>query len=60
MAIKGTLPLASRKQEYIDGLGNTRKWVNHTTCQQDRIVIAPEIAERNVCDPPEDYNSEGS
>jgi len=32
MSTKGTLPLASKKQEYIDGLGNAHEWTNADTC----------------------------
>jgi len=33
------LPLASKKQEYIDGLGNAHEWTNAETCVKGNLMV---------------------
>jgi len=33
------LPLASKKQEYIDGLGNAHEWTNADTCVKGNLMF---------------------
>jgi len=51
MSTKGNLPLASKKQEYIDGLGNAHEWTNADTCVKGGLMFL-DIVEVNPEDAP--------
>ena len=50
MSTKGNLPLASKKQEYIDGLGNAHEWTNADTCARGNFMQL-DIVEVDPVDP---------
>jgi len=39
MTNTGDLPLASKKQDYIDGLGNAHEWTNSDTCVRGNLMV---------------------